>query len=129
MKKDKQRPRFVGVFWLVGRALLIDKTPLAEAERYGNHLTNPRNHSDVWEQWQKLGRVPCELEYEHEPRGRVNFDVTSERFTLMADRCILQRRQLLARIKSKMNLPKGTSLASDPHYRCYKCLYGTDDEE
>lgn len=119
----------MGVFWLVGRALLIDKTPLAEAERYGNNLTNPRNHTEVWEQWQKSGRVSGELEYDHQPRGRVTFDTISERFWILADKCILKRNHVIAKIRSELNLPKGTRLTSDSHYRCYRCLYRTDDQE
>jgi hypothetical protein len=119
----------VGVFWLVGRILLIDKTPLAEAESYGNHLTNPRNHSGVWEQWQKMGKVPGELEYDYAPRGRVTFDTTTEEYTILADQCILKRKLLIAKIKTRLNLPKSTRVSSDSHYRCFKCLYGTDDEE
>ena len=119
----------MGVFWLIGRTLLIDKTPLAMAERYGNNLTNPRNHIEVWEKWQKMGKVPDELEYDHEPRGRVTFDQPRERFRLLADQCILSRRQVIARIKSELNLPEDTRLSSDSHYRCHVCLYGANDEE
>jgi len=128
-KENRQRLRCVGVFWLVDGRLIIDKTPLVQAERYGNHLTNPRNHSEVWEQWQKTGKVPGELEYDREPRGRVTFDRTRGSFTILADECILERRRLIARIKSELNLPRGTRVAPDSHYRCYACLYGIDGEE
>jgi hypothetical protein len=38
----------VGIFWLVGGSLIIDSTPLSEAEQYGDHLTQPRSHLEVW---------------------------------------------------------------------------------
>ena len=44
----------VGIVWGVrdvgGLLLLVtDRTSLAEAERYGDFLTHPRGHHDVWE--------------------------------------------------------------------------------
>jgi len=40
-KGGKEESR-VGIFWLLNGKLLIDSTPLDEAERYGDFLTHPR---------------------------------------------------------------------------------------
>jgi len=49
------------------------------------------------------------------------------RFTMLADRCILKKRELVEKIKSNMGLPKDTNFSSDSHYRCFVCLKrGTD---
>ena len=116
----------LGIFWLVNGKLLIDSVPLSECEQYGDHLNYPGSHIRVWELWQQVGKAPVESEYEEFPRGRVMYGTT---FTLLADRCILKRKDLIATIKDELHLPKKTMLGTDPHYRCFTCLHGTDDEE
>jgi len=138
MKKNSQtrpnkrstpvEPR-LGIFWLVKDSLLIDSLPLSACEQYDNHLTYPHGHIDVWERWRQAGKAPAESEYEEYGRGRVTCDVKTKTFTLLADRCILRRKDLIAKIKEELSLPKQTTLGTDPHYRCFTCLHGTDDGE
>ncbi len=49
----------VGIFWGVPdgehTVLVTDRTPLAEAEPYGDCLTHSRGHHEVWEAWRRLG--------------------------------------------------------------------------
>ena len=89
----------VGIFWLVDGKTLIDSTSLSEAEPYGDHLTHPRGHIDVWEQWRLSGKVPAESEYEEFPRGRVMYNAKTRRFMLLADRCILRDKNVVRRIR------------------------------
>jgi hypothetical protein len=116
----------VGIFWLVGGKLLINSTPLNAAEAYGDHLTHPRGHDEVWEQFQQSGTAPPEMEYEESPRGRVMFNKKTQRFTMLADRCILRDKSVVSKIVSEMNLPQNTETDTDSHYRCYVCLHGND---
>ena len=76
------KPR-VGIFWLVDGTLLTDSTPLNKAELYGDHLTHPRSHIDVWDGWQKLGKVPGDMPYEEPPRGRVVFNRKTSQSVLL----------------------------------------------
>jgi hypothetical protein len=123
----------VGIFWLLNGKLLIDSVPLGEAEPYGDHLTHPRSHIDVWEQWRLGGKVPAESEYEEFPRGRVMYNTKTQRFTLLADRCILREKIMVTKIMSELNLrsenaDRGTDRGTDSHYRCFACLHsGSDD--
>jgi hypothetical protein len=120
----------VGIFWLVKNRLLIDSSPLDQAEPYGEHLTHPRSHIDVWTQFQRIGKVPHESEYEEFPRGRVMHHLASGEFTILADKCILDRKELVSEIKKTLHLPvKKTKIGSDPHYRCFFCLYGGDVDD
>jgi hypothetical protein len=53
----------VGIFWGIPESdhswtLLIDSTSLAEAETYGNFLTHPRGHYEVWSHWQRRLTAP-----------------------------------------------------------------------
>lgn len=119
----------LGIFWLVDGKLLIDSTQLSECEQYGDHLNYPGSHIDVWEQWKRIGKAPAESEYEEFARGRVICETKTKKFTLLADRCILKRKELIAEIRKQLCLPKQTSLGTDSHYRCFHCLHGNADDE
>jgi hypothetical protein len=118
----------VGIFWLCDGKPLIDRTLLAESEDYGAFKTHPRSHLEAWSLFQKRGIVPADVEYEEQPRGRVMYNTKTRRFTILADRCILKDRKMLARIMSEMKLPiKKTDKETDSHYRCSACLRGRAD--
>jgi hypothetical protein len=93
-KQDKQADAEarVGIFWLFNGKPIIDSTPLSKAEPYGDNLGHATGHIDHWAQLQQTGTVPIEVEYEEFPRGRVMYDPTSEEFTILVDRCILDRK-------------------------------------
>ena len=51
------------------------------------------------------------------------YDITSRRFSLLADKCILSSKSIVSKILLRMSLPNvRTKVDSDPHYRCYRCL-------
>jgi hypothetical protein len=78
-KENLDRAPHLGIFWFVNGKLITDSSPRSEAEPYGNHLTHPRSHVEVWEKFARSGRVPRGSEYEEYPRGRVMFERTSDR--------------------------------------------------
>jgi hypothetical protein len=122
--RQKAEPR-VGIFWIVDGKPLLDSASRSDAEPYGDHLTHPRGHVAVWEQYQRLGKVPLESEYEEFPRGRVMYNTKTRRSTLLADKCILKDKRIVSTIMSALNLPsKNTDTGTDSHYRCFACLYG-----
>lgn len=114
----------VGIFWHFQRRLIIDSTPLSHAEPYGEDcLTHPTGHYDYWTLLQESEEVSKDIEYEEPARGRVLFQKRRDRFLLLADRCILNRRDLVSRIMARMHLPpQKTDVDSDPHYVCFRCL-------
>jgi hypothetical protein len=128
-KHDAKTEARLGVFWLVDGKLLIESAPLSECEQYGDQLNYLGSHIRVWERWQEYGKVPAETEYEEYARGRAMCSPSTNTFTLLADRCILKRKELIAAIKNELHLPKQTSLGTDPHYRCFRCLHGNAHEE
>lgn len=120
----------VGILWGVHQSgrlcLVIDKVPLGSAEPYGEFLTHPRGHFEVWESWRRLGPpglikrgLPAAIawhEYEHFPRGRVVFDTGCSQFTLYADRRLQDPATLPAIIDSFGLRDQSCDVRSDPHY-------------
>ena len=125
-------PPCVGIVWGIpdgGNPLRLatDLSPLAQAEAYGDCLTHPAGHHEVWEGWCRLGPaglarngLPALIawhEYEHFPRGRVVFDTGTGRFTFYADRR-LQASCVVGAILHAFGLDPGLcDVRSDPHYR------------
>lgn len=122
----------VGIFWRAsnddgGFRLLTDSAPLQDAEPYGDCLTHPRGHHEVWERWRSsrtvkagslaIPRWVVENEYETFPRGRIVFHRPSETFWIYADRR-LQRPEIIAEIRAAFDLEDVRSeVRSDAHYR------------
>ena len=121
----------VGIFWGVpdsGRTVLVtDRTTLAEAEAYGDCLTHPRGHHEVWEAWRRLGATALRRrglppaiaghEYEAFPRGRVVYMRGPALFTLYADQR-LQRTETIADLVRLFGLSgQDHAVRSDAHYR------------
>jgi hypothetical protein len=123
---------FVGIFWAIpedegSTAILLDhRCSLKDAEAYGCMLTCPHGHYEVWEKWrERKGSRPATVaslvaasEYEEWPRGRIVYDLESERFVIYADAQILRRLPLLTAIHDRFGLPTGrTDAKLDNHYR------------
>ena len=121
----------VGIFWSVPEGgytvLVTDRTPLPEAEIYGDCLTHPRGHHEVWEAWRRLGAtvlrrrgLPPAIarhEYEAFPRGRVVYMRGPALFTLYADRR-LQRPETIDELVRLFGLAGEHHVVhSDAHYR------------
>lgn len=127
----------VGIVWAMRDGagpvrVVVDCTPLAEAEAYGDFLTHPRGHHEVWEGWRRLGPaglarrgLPASIawhEYERFPRGRVVFDTRGEGFTLYADRR-LQGRGVVERVLGAFGLDRARcAVRADQHYRAVRDL-------
>jgi hypothetical protein len=114
----------VGIFWLVGKRLIIDTAPLSEAGNYGEFKIYEGDHVTLWAELERRGEVPRDSDYEEHPRGRVNFNTRAKRFTLFADPCILRKRNVVNKLLRLMNLPDDTALLADEHYRCFRCIAG-----
>jgi hypothetical protein len=121
----------VGIFWAIQLpakpAIILDhRCLLRDAEAYGDMLTSPHGHYDVWEHWRKHSRdIPYGAaatvkmyEYEEWPRGRIVYDPIHMNFTCYADLKILRRADLLNEILKTFGLidqPAGWN--ADNHYR------------
>jgi len=118
----------VGIFWFVldaagSRGMLAQGCRLADAEPYGDCLTFPDGHYEVWTHWRRIGppdralaRTVGETEYDEWPRGRIVFDRAIDRFIIYVDRRITSQ-DLTGRIVEHFRLPKDrVIIRHDQHY-------------
>lgn len=125
-----QEPR-VGVFWFVPdgntSVLISGSVPLSRAEPYGDCLTYPRGHYELWEEWRRMlasdligNGLPVSIighEYEEFPRGRVVYQRPAKRFVIYADRKLFDA-AIIARIVEQFALAHEIrEVRSDDHYR------------
>lgn len=121
--KRKTEPK-VGLFWLFNDELIIDGTPLDQAEAWGQYRNDPRSHEELWSEYQRINRVSRDGQYDEWPRGRALYDTISQRFFLYADVCILQKRGLVKKILRELGLPFDTTARTDAHYSCSRACLG-----
>ena len=120
--RAKPEPR-VGIFWVFAGKLILDSTPVSQAEPWGEAKNHPRSHIQHWTELQRSGAISLDIEYDDPPRGRVVYFPREGQFVLYADRCILTRKSFLRRIMAETNLPpKRTKTTTDGHYQCLYCL-------
>ena len=107
---SKKTEGSVGIFWVLPvQRLICDTTPLSLAERYGRFLIHSGSHIDVWERLRRAGSVPQHVEYDDSPRGRIAYDIVTERFSALADRCILADKLLVSLVRDRFRLPENAN--------------------
>ena len=113
-------------------ALLADKTPIDQAEEYGDCRTHATGHAEFWERLSLLGATwlerhnlptaPAWHQYEAVPRGRVVYWPKEQRFIIYADRR-LHGPTFIAQIVAAFGIPVGRhEVKSDAHYRAVRDL-------
>jgi hypothetical protein len=118
----RKRVPEVGIIYLGDDKIWIDATPVARAGNFGDFAFHERYHFQYWEQLVKQRAVPG-TEYDRYPRGRLSYDRKSGKFELLADRCILSEKSLVATIFLQMKLPsRGTETGTDSLYTCFRCV-------
>jgi hypothetical protein len=101
--------------------------PLSRAEPYGDCLTYPRGHHELWEEWRRMlasdligNGLPVSIighEYEEFPRGRLVYQRPAKRFVIYADRKLFDA-AIIARIVEQFALAHEIrEVRSDDHYR------------
>ena len=125
--KKEQLPQ-VGIIFVLGDRVLIESVASAEGEVYGDCINYPTGHEQFWARLQAAGRVQLDEEYIGVPRGRVLLHKQSSQYSLLLDRCILQKPKIVREIQRRMNLPtRSLHVGTDDHYRCSFCLREEDD--
>jgi hypothetical protein len=127
--RDYPKDVFVGPYWFVrdgsGDVLLIGhRCALAGAEEYGDCLTTPHGHYDLWEGW-RTGSAPVGLtdivrdaEYEEWPRGRVVFNFLQRSFFVYGDPQVFKY-ELRDRVTEHFGVPAQDEVefSKDGHYQ------------
>jgi hypothetical protein len=114
-----ERDGNVGLFFCVERTLINLSCPLALAEPYGDNLTCPDSHDEMWRNPEvNLGHP---VDYDYYPRGRVVYNTKTELFTVYIDHC-LDTPELIADLLESFGLvDKAYKIDYDEHYQCHMC--------
>ncbi len=131
---DDPKGACVGPYWFARDSsetilLIAHRCALADAEEYGDCLTCPHGHYDLWEGWRAgpapegLTTIVRDAEYEDWPRGRVVFDFVQHRFIVHGDRQIFEHK-LEIRIMEHFGIPADANVefSKDGHYQSTKSL-------
>ena len=115
---DSTLDGYVGLFFIANDTLLLHKRTLADAESYGDFLTYPISHDDVWRhEYYKKYRV----DFDYYPRGRVVYNHKKELFTVYIDKD-LDKPEIMAKIISIFGLDGNNyKVDYDEHYQCHMC--------
>jgi hypothetical protein len=112
----------VGIFWFIQQpggfpVILVSGVRLEEAERYGEYLNYPGDHSRLWPGIkQHLTSFFHDCDYRDWPRGRVIYNIRTRCFEIYLNDQ-LRTPEFEAEILANFNLPKAeTTFATDPHY-------------
>jgi len=112
----------VGIFWVVKGKLVVCTKPLSEGTQLGDIKSSSDTHRHIWKVYQQAGGVPKNMRHDKPPRGRVEYNVKTRQFHIIADRCILADAAILDKIKNTMKLPTSQSQTGlDEAYRCSRC--------
>ena len=124
-KKDnsaKVEPK-IGIFWCVEDRLVIKAVTLREAPVHGGMRDIDADHFAYWTEWAASCRRDLLIySYDHFPRGRITYNESDRKFTIMGDRCLISKKSFIVRIKKAFGLPvKDCVVLGDIHYQCHKC--------
>lgn len=129
MRSDQHEPR-VGIFFVFKNRLLIQCTPVNEAQPYSDFVGHAKGHPTFWRELQRENIVPREVEYDEVPRGRVGYQTKQDKFYLFLDPCIMANQEMVDQIKRELSLPSADTVppALDAHYHCPGCKKKTKEQ-
>jgi hypothetical protein len=122
-RKEAAEPE-VGIFFVYNGRVLVDGTPVSQAESYGNFKGHNVGHDRYWDNLKKVDLVPRDVEYDEVPRGRVGYDTKERKFFIFADPCILKDQRAIDQVERLLHLPSVNMAPPkrDSHYRCPGCM-------
>ena len=113
----------VGIFFFVGKEILMDAVPAAEGEPYGDAI----QHGGHYEFWESLApKTLAERKfkarpYDAYPRGRVIYFPKKKKYRIFHDLCLKLNVELII-VAEKFKLADvDRELENDEHYKCSRC--------
>jgi hypothetical protein len=114
----------LGIFYLVNGRIISETADASTVGPSGSILFYPRQHYELWSQLQKEDHDIGDLDCYALPRGRISFNVKTNRFQVLADWHILENTTLIERILRDFGLESAdTDFREDEQYRCSLCNY------
>ncbi len=104
------------LYFYVNGKFLVHGCSLEQAENYGDCLTYPESHFNIWikNYEDKYG-----VEFDWFPRGRVVYRKSTDTFEILYDKCISE--QIGEFAKEYYDNDKNVIFNLDDHYVCHMC--------
>jgi hypothetical protein len=131
---DYPKGASVGPYWFVRDGsepirLIAHRCALADAEEYGDCLTSPHGHYDLWEGWRTGSAPACltyiirDADYEEWPRGRVVLNFIQRKFIVHGDRQVFEY-GLRKQVMEYFGIPVDghVEFTKDGHYQSTRSL-------
>jgi len=113
----------VGIYFFVGKEILIDTVPLSEGEKTEISIDHKGSHHAFWENLTPKNAAEKMFKsraYDAFPRGRVLFHLKRNKFIIYRDRCLGDEQVRIVMGKFGLN-PAECDIEYDAHYRCAGC--------
>jgi hypothetical protein len=112
----------VGIFWVVNGKPIIFGKVLSESKQLGDIKGSSDTHLRIWKAYQRNRCVPTDIKYDEPPRGRVEYNVKTRQFHIIADLCIIKSSTVLNKILKELRIPISQYRTGlDEAYRCVRC--------
>jgi hypothetical protein len=104
----------VGLFFVADGKLLMHKCAVAVCDKYGDFINYPESHDEVW---QREYAAKYGVDFDYYPRGRILYNVRTNKFLIYHDPCIAN----IAESLRKLYPESQCVTVLDEHYQCHHC--------
>lgn len=87
------------------------------ATQYGDYLQLNTDHFQIWDTYRVSMRLPCSVEYDTVPRGRILFYIPTHTFIVIGSKAITQQDDVKHKLVEWYGLPANTEFRWDEHYQ------------
>ena len=103
-------------FWIINGELYGNEVKLRDAISQGDYLVTDKLHFFLWDSIKHLDKEFEDKDYEYYPRGRVRFNIKIQQAEVIADKKIINNKDIKDKIKNELGLAPTTIFIEDEHY-------------
>lgn len=121
----------VGIFWINSKdEIFADGLTLKDAEPYGNKMTYPESHYNIWRRKMRHQHPEFKYkEYEEVPRGRIVYSIPNKQYIVYLPTAYLQNKRVHQKVIQQFNLSgEKIRIAADSHYDPPQISLGSEED-
>lgn len=106
---------YIGPFFYINKNFILNKIPVSKGEKRGGKIDNPYSHEKLYDDYYNYG------DYIEFPRGRVVWDMNTNKCIIYIDPCIEKEADAVGIIAKLFKLTEYV-IDHDEHYVCPNCI-------